>query len=139
MDLSVIIVPYKCKDDLDVTLEAVFASQTKYSYEVIIIDNDSQDGTTEMVQEKYMSRPELTGRLTYQLNTNEGFGKGNNRGMKIAKGDYFLLLNPDTKVDPDNIEVMMDFIKSRSDVGIATCKLIRPDGKLDPASRRDRP
>lgn len=139
MKLSVIIVSYKCKDVLDVTLEAVFGSQVNFDYEVILLDNDSQDGTVEMVQEKYLAKPDVAAKLTFIENENVGFGVANNQGMKLAKGDYILLLNPDTKVDPDNFQVMAEFMQSRPDVGIATCKLVKPDGSLDAASRRSEP
>lgn len=139
MDLSIIIVPYKCKDQLDVTLEAVYNSQVNFEYEVIVIDNDSQDGTVEMVREKYLSDPAKAVKTTLVENPNVGFGIANNQGMKLAKGKYMLLLNPDTKVDPDNLQVMMDFMKTRPDIGIASCKLVRPDGEIDPASRRSEP
>lgn len=140
MDLSIIIVPYKCKDKLDVTLEAVFASQTRYTYEVIMLDNDSQDGTEELVREKYLSQPNIAAKTTFiQNGANLGFPKANNLGMQRAKGEYLLLLNPDTKVAPDTLEVMMNFMKSRPDVGIATCKLIKGNGELDWACRRSFP
>jgi GT2 family glycosyltransferase len=140
MKLSVIIVSYKCKDVLDVTLEAVYASNVNFDYEVIILDNDSNDGTVEMVKEKYLSQPEIAARTQFIENrANLGFPKANNIGMKKAKGEYILLLNPDTKVDVDNFQVMMDFMESRPDVGIATCKLMLASGGIDPASRRSEP
>lgn len=139
MDLSIVTVPYKCRDKMDVTLDAVYKSQTKYSYEMIAIDNDSQDGTVEMIREKYLSDPVKAAKTILIENENVGFGIANNQGMAMAKGDYILLLNPDTKVDPDNFEVMIDFMKSRPDVGIATCKLVKSDGSIDPASRRSEP
>ena len=139
MKLSVIIVPYKCKDELDVALEAVYKQITSYDYEVIIIDNDSQDGTVEMVKEKYLSQSELSVKTVLIENSNEGFGKANNRGMAMAKGDYILLLNPDTKLAPDNFQVMVDFMQSRKDVGMATCKLLKANGDLDWACRRSEP
>ncbi len=140
IDLSIIIVPYKSRDDLDVALTAVFNSQTNYSYEVIMVDNDPQDGTDVMVKEKYLSRPDIAAKITYlPQSENLGFGTANNLGMQQAKGEYILLLNPDTKLDPANLEVMINFMKSRSDVGIATCKLLRGNGELDWASRRMEP
>lgn len=132
MDLSIIIVPYKCKDQLDVTLEAVFNSRTKYKYEVIVLDNDSRDGTVEMVRAKYPQAILIE-------NENVGFAKANNKGMAMAKGEYLLLLNPDTKLASDNLEVMMDFMKSHPQVGIATSKLIKGNGELDWACRRMEP
>lgn len=139
MDLSIIIVPYKCKDNVDVTLEAVYNSKTNYTYEVIIVDNDSRDGTLEMIREKYLSQPEIAAKTTLIENTNEGFGKGNNRGIKVAKGEYVLLLNPDTKLAEDNLDVMINFLKSHPNVGMAGCKLIKGNGEVDLACRRSEP
>ena len=59
MDISIIVVPYKCKDALDVTLNAVYNSVTTLNYEVIIVDNNSEDGSAEMVKDKYLSKPEI--------------------------------------------------------------------------------
>lgn len=141
MDLSIIIVTYKAKDQLRVALDAVFASRTFYTFEVIVVDNgsDSQDGTLEMLEREFMIRPDIKAKLLVIPSTNEGFSTGNNRGIKQAKGGYFLILNPDTKVSPDTIQVMMDFMTSRSEVGISTCKLVKGDGTLDLASRRSFP
>lgn len=139
MEVSIIIVPYKCKDVFKVALDAVFASKTNFEYEVIVVDNDSQDGTVEMVQQDYLSRPDIAAKLTLITNTNEGFAKGNNRGLAVAKGAYKLLLNPDTQVAPDTLQIMMDFMKSRPDVGISTCRLVKGDGTLDAACRRSLP
>jgi hypothetical protein len=69
-------------------------------------------------------------------NVNNGFSAGNNLGIKKASGRYILLLNPDTKLQPDTLEIMLDFMESRPDVGISGCKLIKGDGKLDLACRR---
>lgn len=139
MELSIVIVPYKCKDKLRVTLDAVYASVTNFPYEVIIVDNDSQDGTVEMVEGEYLNRPEIAVRTTWIKNANEGFGKGNNRGIAVAKGEYVLLLNPDTKLAPETLQVMMDFMRSRPEVGISTCKLVKGNGELDWACRRSFP
>lgn len=140
MDISIITVAFKCKNDIDVTLDAVFKSQTSANFEYILLDNDSQDGTVEMVKEKYLSRPEIAQKLELiETGSNLGFGKGNNIGMAKAKGDYILLLNSDTKVDPDNLEVMWRFMQSHPEVGAATCKLVRRDGQIDKASRRSEP
>lgn len=140
MKLSIIIIPFKCKDALDVTLEAVYASKVNFDYEVIILDNDSDDGTVEMVNHKYLSQPSIAEKTQFIENgANLGFPKANNIGMRKAKGDYILLLNPDTKVDSDNLQEMMDFMENHSEVGVATCKLLRPNGELDPASRRSEP
>jgi len=132
MDLSVIILSYKSKEHLKELLPSVFASTKKYSYEVIIVDNDSQDGTAESVEKLLPSIPNL--RLI--KNQNNGFAAGNNLGIKASNGKYVLLLNPDTKVEPDTFEVMLDMMENRPEVGIAGCKVVKADGSLDLACRR---
>src|SRR5260221_6966551 len=97
IDLSVVIVNYNSADVLTAALDSVFASKTHFSYEVFVVDNNSTDGSQEMVRQKYLSKPEIAAKISLIENTeNLGFGKGNNLGMKKAKGDYILLLNPDT-------------------------------------------
>ena len=72
-------------------------------------------------------------------NTNTGFAAGNNLGIKQAVGKYILLLNPDTKIETNTLEVMLDFMESRPEVGISGCKVVKPDGSLDLACRRKFP
>ncbi len=131
-DLSIIILSYKSKERLKALLLSVFSSRTKYSYEVIIVDNDSKDGTAEAVENLLPGVPNLK----LIRNINSGFAAGNNLGIKSSAGKYVLLLNPDTKVEPDTFEVMLNFMESRPDIGISGCKIIKPDGKLDLACRR---
>jgi GT2 family glycosyltransferase len=137
--LSIIIVSYKCQPQLEVTLDAVFASQTQYSYEVILLDNGSHDGTVEFVRERYLSKPDIAAKLTLIENENVGFPKANNQGMRLAQGEYMLLLNPDTKLAPENLQVMLEFMHSRPDIGMSTCKLVKGNGELDWACRRKEP
>lgn len=132
MDLSIIIVSYKSKEHLKVLLPSIFSSTKKYSYEVIIVDNDSKDGTAEAVEGLLSSVPNLK----LIRNINNGFAAGNNIGIRKSLGKYVLLLNPDTKVRPDTFEVMLDMMENRPDVGVSGCKLIKGDGKLDLACRR---
>ena len=134
MKLSIIIVPYKCKDKLEITLDAVFANHPAFDFEVFVVDNDSQDGTVELMQQKYLSNPELSSKIVFlPQSKNWGFPIANNIGLRKATGEFLLLLNPDTKVDSNNFETMVNL------VGIATCKLIKEDGSIDPASRRSEP
>lgn len=128
-DLSIIIVSFKSKHHLGVLLPSIYASQTKYSYEVIVVDNDSSDGTIEWLQTTHY-------KLQTIRNINNGFAAGNNIGIRKSSGRYILLLNPDTKLQSDTLQIMLDFMESRPDVGISGCKLIRGDGKLDLACRR---
>jgi GT2 family glycosyltransferase len=128
-DLSIIILSYKSKEHLKVLLPSLYSSKTKYSYEVIVVDNGSNDGTVEWLR--------VAG---YELgvieNTNSGFSAGNNLGIKQSSGKYVLLLNPDTKLEPDTLETMLNFMEDHPDVGISGPKIVKPDGTLDLAARR---
>lgn len=148
MDLSIIIVSYNSKDHLAVLLPSIFESrgidftpqlsplpgERGKRAEVIVVDNGSNDGTLEW----------LTGQLKdlrfkdlkIIQNINSGFSAGNNIGIRQSSGKYILLLNPDTRLEADTLEVMLNFMETRSDVGISGCKIIKPDGKLDLACRR---
>jgi GT2 family glycosyltransferase len=140
MKLSIIIVPYKAKEKVEVTLDAVYASVVNFDYEVIVVDNLPSSGTEDLIRAKYLSKPELVAKTIYVPNSeNVGFPKANNQGLKLSTGLYKLLLNPDTKVSPDTLQAMIDFMDSRPDVGISTCKMVKGDGTLDLACRRSFP
>ena len=132
LDLSIIILSYKSKQHLKELLPSIFRSTKKYTYEVIVVDNDSKDGTAESVESLLPTIPNLK----LIRNTNNGFAAGNNVGIQKSSGRYILLLNPDTKVEPDTFETMLDMMENRPEVGISGCKIIKPDGKLDLACRR---
>lgn len=139
MDLSIVFVSHNDREHLKVAVGAVFSSQTNFTYELIFVDNGSTDGTAEMIKQNYVLQSDEIHPVTLIKNTNEGFGKGNNRGIKVAKGKFVLLLNCDTKVSTDTLQVMLDFMEAHPDVGISTCKLVKANGELDWASRRSFP
>lgn len=133
MQLSIIIVNYNVKAFLENALYAVQRSLAGIESEVIVVDNASDDGSVEMIQQKFPSV-----RLIVNEN-NVGFGSANNRAMSVAQGEYILLLNPDTVVQENTCSVMLDFMNSHPEVGIAGCKVLNPDGTLQLACRRSFP
>lgn len=136
MDLSIIILSFKSKEHLKVLLPSIQESKTRFSYEVIIVDNDSKDGTSEWVENELRSGRSDVKDFRLIRNINNGFSAGNNIGIRQSNGRFILLLNPDTKIEPDTIEVMIDFMEKNPAVGISGCKLIKADGTLDLACRR---
>ncbi len=132
MDLSIIIVAFRNQEKLRVTLNAVFRSQTDYSYEVIVVDNDSADGTAEMLIREYPQ-------VILIRSGNNGFSKGNNIGFARSKGKYILALNPDTAIENNVLQECIALLDSRADIGVVGCKLIKEDGTLDLACRRSIP
>jgi GT2 family glycosyltransferase len=132
VDLSIIIVSYNTRDLLRNCLQSVFASQTKYSYEVIVHDNGSPDNSADMVTAEFPQVKLLRGE-------NIGFSAGNNAGIQQASGRNILLLNPDTEIEKDTIEVAMKFFEEHSEIGVLTCKVVLGNGEIDPACRRSFP
>ncbi len=133
MQLSVIIVNYNVRAFLENALVSVCKAMSGIEGEVIVVDNASDDGSVEMVRQKFPA---------VRLFVNEknlGFAAANNIGMKGSSGDFLLLLNPDTIVQEDTLLVMMDFLDRNQDVGLAGCKILNPDGTLQLACRRSFP
>lgn len=141
MDLSVIIVNYNTKELIKKCLRSIFASQTNFSYEVIVSDNGSRDGSVEMLKQKF-PRAKLL-----ENNANLGFSKGNNVALRPplngtgrqAVGKLILLLNSDTEVRPDTLDVSVKYLEEHPNVGIMGCKVLLPNGQLDRACRRKFP
>lgn len=133
MDLSVIIVNYNVKYFMENTIRSVNESVKDLTYEIIVIDNASKDGSYEYISEKF---PEIN----YIYNeSNLGFAKANNQGLKIAKGKYILILNPDTLAKEMSINSLVDYLEKHPETGLATCKIIGPEGTLDPSCHRSFP
>ncbi len=133
MDLSVIIITYKEREFLKKCLESVFASKTDFSFEVIVTDSASFDGSVEMVKQDFPQAKVLDNQV------NLGFSKGNNVAIKEATGDYILLLNADTTVMVDTFDLSLKYMKSHPEVGALGGKVLLPTGELDRAARRKFP
>ena len=131
--LSIVIVAFRSADKLRVTLRSVLASDLgSYTCETFVVDNGSGDGTAEMVEREFPS-------VHLIRNANSGFSAGNNVAIRRATGDFVLLLNPDTELEPDTLCLCLDRISQDATIGILGCKLIKADGTLDLACRRSFP
>jgi GT2 family glycosyltransferase len=129
MDLSIIVVNYNTKDLLDNCLFSILQYAKKMNFEVIVIDNASQDSSITMLEEKYPLVKII------ENNQNLGFAKANNQGLQIAHGQLILFLNPDTVVLPQALEKTIEFLKKTPDAGMAGCKILNPDGSLQYSCR----
>ncbi|MEB3103758.1 glycosyltransferase family 2 protein [Ferviditalea candida] len=133
MDVSIIIVNFNtCELTLN-AIQSVFQSRTDYSYEIILIDNASTDGSVDRIRKEYPSVHLIVNR------DNLGFSKANNQGIRAASGRYILLLNSDTVMQPETLDVMVRFMEDHPEVGAGGCKVVLPDGTLDRACRRGFP
>ncbi len=131
--ISVVIVSYNVRDLLENCLQSLYTALTGITHEVYVVDNRSDDGTVEMVRQRF---PQAT---LIANEENLGFARANNLALSRASGETLLLLNPDTLVQEDTIGTMLRFFRENEDVGMAGCKIIKPDGSLEAASRRSFP
>ena len=139
MKLSIIIVNYNTYLLTKQTIEAVFMQSINYEYEVILVDNASTDGSIEKLKEYFETYIKEERLLVINNMVNLGFAKANNIGINVAKGQYILLLNSDTKVEDDCLRRCMQMMESDEIIGVLGCKVILPNGKLDHACKRGFP
>lgn len=133
MDLSVIIVSYNVKYFLEQCLHAVEKASLKNDTEIFVVDNNSVDGSAQMVAGKFP-------RVSLLVNpVNLGFAKANNQAIKQASGRYILLLNPDTLVQEDTFEKCLEYMDGNPDAGVLGVKMIDGKGNFLPESKRALP
>jgi GT2 family glycosyltransferase len=133
MKLSVVIVNYNVCHFLDQCVQSVLKAMTGIEGEVFVVDNNSVDGSVEMIREKY---PEVK---LIANKENTGFSKANNQAIRIAQGEYVLLLNPDTVVEEDTFSTCIRFMDAHADAGALGVKLIDGKGNYLPESKRGLP
>ncbi len=136
MKLSIIIVNFNTRDLTVACLASLAKAQIKESWEIIVIDNASVDDSVVAMKSLKLKVKSL--KIIENIE-NVGFAKANNQGIRVAKGEYILLLNSDTEVGEYSIEKMLAFMEAHPKVGVATCKVLLADGALDPASHRGFP
>ncbi len=132
-DVSVIIVNYNVKDYLSQAIVSLQRALKKIRSEIIVVDNASDDGSVAMLRHKF-PRVKLINN-----NQNVGFGRANNQALKIACGKYIFLLNPDTVVQENTVEVLYNFMEEHPNAGLIGCKVLNPDGTLQLPCRRSFP
>ncbi|MBL57627.1 MAG: glycosyltransferase [Flavobacteriales bacterium] len=133
MKLSIIIVNYNVQHFLEQCLQSVFKALQNVDGEVWVVDNNSVDGSVAMVKEKF---PEV---ILVDSKENLGFSKGNNLAMKKSKGEYTLLLNPDTLVEEDTFEKVVTFMDENPKAGGLGVKMVDGKGNFLPESKRSLP
>ncbi len=133
MKLSIIIVNYNVKYFLEQCLHSVIKASANHNVEIWVVDNNSVDGSVNMVQQKF---PDVN---IISNENNNGFSKANNQAIKRSTGEYILLLNPDTVVEEDTFSKVIEFMDSHSEAGALGVKMIDGSGKFLPESKRGLP
>ncbi len=122
--LSVIIVNYNAFNITCRCLSSLIKTSSELNLQIILIDNASKANNVQLIQDLF---PQI---YIIENKVNQGFAKACNQGFRVAKGDYILLLNPDTIVLPKAVQYSLDFIKNDNHIGILGCKLLNPDKTL---------
>jgi GT2 family glycosyltransferase len=129
MKLSIVII---CWNDLKVIencLKAIFAETKKIDFEVIVSDNGSSDGSVDYIREHF---PRVR---VLENGANLGFAKGNNAGIRVAQGEYILILNPDTIILDRALEKLVEFADQYAEAGAFGCRVLNPDGSFQNPAR----
>lgn len=122
MDISIIIVNFNTRDLLRNCLKSIFATVLDITYEIIVVDNASSDGSVAMLEK------EFPGVQTIKNEKNLGFGVANNRAFRIMKGRYALLLNTDTVLTAQAVRELFVFMESNPAAAMACGQLLNEDG-----------
>lgn len=133
MKLSIVIVNYKVKYFLEACLQSVRKATASIQAEVFVVDNASNDGSVEWIRERF---PEV--RLIANQK-NVGFSAANNQAIREAKGEYILLLNPDTIVGEHSFTEPLDFMDAHPNAGGLGIKMLDGKGNYLPESKRGFP
>lgn len=132
MQLSIIIINYNTFQLTVNCIQSIKDKLTGLSYEIILVDNASTECDAGLFLERF------PGIVLIKSETNTGFAGGNNLGVAWATGDYLLLLNSDTELINNAPEICYDYIRQHPEVGMVTCQLLYPDGRVQYNCRRFR-
>jgi GT2 family glycosyltransferase len=133
VDLSVIIVQWNQVDLLRRCLQSIFAQRHRHSIQVIVSDNSSTDGSPEMVEGEF---PQV---VLLRNGANLGFARANNAATPFATGRWILLLNSDTEIRDDALDVLIDAADADPEIGAIGPYTENPDGSLQPSGRYREP
>lgn len=127
LSISVIIVSHQSADDLKNLLPALAMDMPVLGLEIIVVDNASTDGSHEILK-RY--RRDIIGIIN---DTNRGFAAAVNQGLRVAGGEYVLLLNPDARIDAAGIRTLKEYLDKHPSAAAVAPRLEFPDGQLQPS------
>lgn len=133
MKLSIIIVNYNVRYFLEQTILSVYKSNVNFEYEIFVVDNNSSDDSLKMLAQKFSKVDVIANK------DNVGFSKANNQAIKLAKGEFILLLNPDTIIQEDTLQRCIDKMESDTNIGGLGVKMYDGAGNFLPESKRGFP
>jgi GT2 family glycosyltransferase len=128
--LTTVICNYNTRDVLARALESLLATTGDLAHEIIVVDNASGDGSAAMVRDRFPSV------MVIESGVNRWFSGGNNLGLRAARGEYVLILNPDTVMQPDTLQTLVSYLDTHPEVGAVTARMSFADGRLQRTASR---
>lgn len=125
INISIVIVNFNVKELILNCIKSILLNRNKeIGIEIIVVDNASVDGSVSEIRKQF---PEV---LLIENKENLGFSAANNQGMRLAKGEFIFLLNPDTEIIGDAIYALYDFLKKNKSFSVVGPQLLNTDGSL---------
>lgn len=132
MDISIIIVSWNVRELLGRLLESIFQLTQKIQYEIIVIDNQSKDGTVDYLTRHFKTQIQDKRLKIIANDYNAGWAKANNQGLARAQGKYLAFLNPDMELLEDSFGRFVEFMEQSPNVGLVTSRLVYGDNTIQP-------
>ena len=129
MKISISIVTYNSDRVIKYCLDSIFKHIKNVQYEIIIVDNGSTDNTVKNIKSNFKN-------VRIIQNNNIGFGAAHNKAIKLGRGEYHLVINPDIIFTENTIEKLINFMEENSDVGLISPKIVFPDGTIQHLCKR---
>lgn len=133
MKLSILIVNWNTRDLVVACVNSILKNPPPFACEIIVVDNHSQDGSADALTALFGHNKQIH---VFPQIRNLGFARANNFAYQNSAGEYILLLNPDTEVQPGALEKMTEYLDSHGNAGILGPRLRGPDGTTQPSVRR---
>ncbi len=132
IDVSITMVNWNTRDELRECLRTILQQDGAVTFEAIVVDNASSDGSAEMVEKEFSGQVKLI-----RNDGNAGFAAGQNEAIEHSQGRYVMLLNPDCRfLEVDSLTKMVQYMDENPGIGILGPKIINPDGTLQFSARR---
>jgi hypothetical protein len=122
--VSVVIVSWNVRALLEKCLNSIYNSIGDFNIEIIVVDNNSSDDTIQVITQKFPAVKLIVNK------ENAGFARANNQGFKICKGEFVFILNPDTEIKTDTIQILLEVFENVPKAGMVGPKLLLPNGEI---------
>jgi GT2 family glycosyltransferase len=127
--LSIVILCWNDRDVITACIRSIYANTHKLDFEIIVSDNGSTDGSPDFIRKTFPSV------IVIENGTNLRFSAGNNVGIQVSKGEYVLILNPDTLIHEGSLDRWLEYADRHADTGGFGCRVLNPDGSYQGSAR----